>query len=213
MENRLREIKAARFPNITIGITPGHFVTRHSHINYYVDVNNISLHQKMAKEAGQALAAQYAVATPVDTIVCLDGGEVIATFMAAALSKEDSLSINAGADIAIITPETNPTGQLLLRDNTRPLVEGKHVMLLVAQATTGITLDQAVDYIQYYGGQVSGICALFSAIKKVRGMHVNALFTLDDVPGYATYTAEDCPECKAGKKIDALVNNFGYSKL
>jgi len=86
-------------------------------------------------------------------------------------------------------------------------------MLLVAKATTGKTLNQAIDYIQYYGGRVSSICALFSAIKQVEGIPVNALFTTDDIPGYETYEPDDCPECKEGKKIDALVNNYGYSKI
>ena len=27
------------------------------------------------------------------------------------------------------------------------------------------------------------------------------------------YDAEDCPICKEGKRIDALVNSFGFSKL
>jgi len=54
---------------------------------------------------------------------------------------------------------------------------------------------------------------LFSAINQVEGIPVNALFTTDDIPGYETYEPDDCPGCKEGKKIDALVNNYGYSKI
>lgn len=213
MERRLRVIKALRYPDISIEIIPGHFATRHSHINYYVDLIKVTCHQKMAKAAGQALASQYASVTPVDSIVCLDGGEVVAAFMAASLSRKDSHSVNEGSDISIVTPETNSAGQLILRDNTQNMIKDKSVMLLVAKATTGKTLNQAIDYIQYYGGRVSSICALFSAIKQVEGIPVNALFTTDDIPGYETYEPDDCPGCKEGKKIDALVNNYGYSKI
>lgn len=213
MERRMRTIKAQRYPEIAIDIIPGHFATRHSHINYYVDLLKVTCHQQMAKEAGRALAVSYAATTPVDTIVCLAGGEVVAAFMAASLSRTDSRSVNAGADIAIVTPETNSAGQLILRDNTQNMISDKNVMLLAAQATTGKTLNQAIDYIHYYGGRVSGICALFSAIKQVDEFPINALFTTEDVPGYETHDSDDCPECKEGKKIDALVNNYGYSKL
>ena len=34
-----------------------------------------------------------------------------------------------------------------------------------------------------------------------------------DLPGYASYEFKDCPYCKQGIKLDALVNSFGYSKL
>ena len=30
---------------------------------------------------------------------------------------------------------------------------------------------------------------------------------------YESYDYHDCPYCKAGKKVDALVNSFGYSSL
>lgn len=213
MERRLRVVKAPMYPDIEIGIIPGHFATRHSHINYYVDMIKITCNQKSAMAAGQALASKYAAAVAVDSIVCLDGGEVVAAFMAAALSRKDLRSVNAGADISIVTPETNSSGQLILRDNTQQLIRDKSVMLLVSQATTGKTLRQAIDYIQYYGGRVSGICALFSAVGQVEGIPVHALFTTENVPGYETHRPDDCPECRAGKKIDALVNNYGYSKL
>ena len=213
MERRIRVIKALKYPDIAIEIIPGHFATRHSHINYYVDLIKVTCHQKMAMEAGQALAVQYASVIPVDTIVCLDGGEVVAAFMAASLSRKDSRSISAGSDISIVTPEINSAGQLILRDNTQNMIKEKSVMLMVAKATTGKTIDQAMEYIQYYGGRVSGICAMFSAIRQVEGIPVNALFTTDDIPGYETYEPDDCPQCKEGKRIDALVNNYGYSKL
>lgn len=213
METRVRQIKARIFPEITINVTPGHFATRHSHINYYVDLTNVKCQHKMARQAANALASQYSATIPVDTIVCLDGAEVVAAFLAVALSQSNSRSLNAGASIAIVTPETNAAGQLIFRDNTQHMIWNKSVLLLVASATTGKTINQAIECIHYYSGRASGICALFSAINKINDMPVNAIFTTEDVPGYETFNAGDCPECRAQHKIDALVNNYGYSKL
>lgn len=213
METRTREIKAKKFPDISVRIIPGHFATRHSHINYFIDLTDVVSHQKKALAAGKTFASQYSSNTAVDTIVCLDGGEVVAAFMAEALSNIDRYAVNAGSDIAIVTPETNSAGQLILRDNTQNLVWGKNVVILAAQASTGKTLEQAIDYIRYYGGKVTGICAIFSAVDKVEDYTINALFTKNDLPGYETHDMSDCPECAAGHKIDALVNNYGYSKL
>ncbi len=213
METRVREIKARKYPDISIKVTPGHFATRHSHINHYVDITEIKSLQRMAQQAGEALARQFSVQIPIDTIVCLDGGEVIAAFLAAALSRPDIRALNKNADIAIVTPERNTSGQIIFRDNTQRMIWNRDVLLLVASATTGGTLNQAIESIQYYSGRVSGIAALFSAVDRVRGIEVNSVFTAEDVPNYHTYNAADCPDCKAGHKIDALVNDYGYSRL
>lgn len=213
METRLREIKAKKYPEISIKVTPGHFATRHSHINFYVDVTEIKCYQKMAKLAGEALANQYRAQAPVDTIVCLDGAEVIAAFLASALSKNEGRTVNAGVDIAIVTPERNTSGQMIFRDNMQRMIWNKNVLLLVASATTGQTLNQAVESVQYYSGRVIGIGALFSAIERVKDIELLSVFTIEDVPGYKTFGAADCPECRAGHKIDALVNDYGYSRI
>ncbi len=213
MEKRVREIKAKKFPKISMKVTPGHFATRHSHINYYVDITETKSSQRAAKRVGEALASQFSDLTPVDTIICLDGAEVVAAFMAAALTSNQDRNINADADIAVVTPERNHSGQMIFRDNTQPMIWNKNVLLLVASATTGKTLNQAIDSVQYYSGRVTGIGSIFSAIDKVREFEIKSVFSSDDVPGYATYSAADCPECKAGRKIDAIINEFGYSRI
>ncbi len=213
METRAREIKAHHNHLISMRITPGHFATRHSHINYYVDLTNIKCQHKIAQLAGRELAAPYIRTTPIDTIVCLDGVEVVASFVAMTLSESTSQSINAGNSIAIVTPEINSSGQLIFRDNVQSMIWNRGVLLLVASATTGNTITQAVECIDYYSGRISGISAIFSAISKAGDCEINSIFTIDDVPGYETYLPADCPSCKAHHKIDALVNSYGYSKL
>ena len=45
------------------------------------------------------------------------------------------------------------------------------------------------------------------------GYPVASIFNTHDLPDYETYDSHSCPWCKQGKKIDALVNSFGYSSL
>ena len=35
----------------------------------------------------------------------------------------------------------------------------------------------------------------------------------DDIPGYSSYNRHDCPFCKKGHRVEALVNSFGYSEF
>ena len=58
-----------------------------------------------------------------------------------------------------------------------------------------------------------GICAIFSAVTKIAGMEIKTIFTSKDVPDYRAYDPHECPMCKEGSRVEALVNSFGYSKL
>ena len=39
------------------------------------------------------------------------------------------------------------------------------------------------------------------------------IMQVHDLQGYRSYDAAECPWCRAGQRLDALVNSFGYSKL
>lgn len=69
---------------------------------------------------------------PIDTIVCLDGCEVIGAFLASELSRSGVLSTNAHKTIYVVTPEFNSNGQMIFRDNLKPEIYGKNVLLLLA---------------------------------------------------------------------------------
>ena len=49
--------------------------------------------------------------------------------------------------------------------------------------------------------------------KAAAGFPVHSVYDLNDLPNYASYDYRDCPYCKAGRRLDALVNSFGYSSL
>jgi orotate phosphoribosyltransferase len=207
MEDRLKIIGSGK---VSIGIMPGHFATNHSHVNFYVDMTSIKTSCKMAEEAAQELAAAVS-GTYIDTIVCLEGTEILAAFLARDLSQS---GINKGSDISLVTPETNSVNQMIFRDNVQKKIWGKKVLLLIASASTGKSIQRAVDCLQYYSGELVGISAIFSAIGfNNDGMKINALFGPTDLPDYQNYSPADCPLCKGSRKVDALINSFGYSKL
>ena len=101
----------------------------------------------------------------------------------------------------------------MLRDNIIPAVKGKNVLILAASVTTGYTANAAIEAVKYYGGSVAGVSAIFATVDECSGYEVHSVFDPTDLQGYASYPAHQCPMCKQGRKIDALVNSHGYSKL
>lgn len=209
MEGRIQSIDSRKNRKIKIGVIPGHFATNHSHINYYVDMTSIKTSHKMAKAAAKQLAETYAN-THIDTIICLEGTEILGAFLADKLSDG---GINEGADISVITPELNSNNQMIFRDNTQKKIWGKQVMILISSISTGKTINRAIECLQYYNGRLAAIGAIFSAITESNGVDIHAIFSRDDIPSYDTYLSGDCPMCKGGQKVDAIVNSFGYSKI
>ena len=45
------------------------------------------------------------------------------------------------------------------------------------------------------------------------GCPVKSIGSVAELPDCESYDYHDCPYCRAGKKVDALVNSFGYSSL
>ena len=193
--------------DLFLRVAKGHFATSHSHINYYIDVTT----QKSRLSEAKAVAYQHN--TIVDTVLCLDGTQVIGTCLANELTKDGFSNMNAHQTIYVITPEYTTGSQIILRDNLAPMVKGKHVLILAASITTGYTAQAAIEAVNYYGGTVAGLSAIFATTTECLGIPVTSIFDPSSLPDYASYDSRECPMCKAGQHIDALVNSFGYSAL
>ena len=137
-------------PEVFMKVIPGHFVTPNSHINYYIDMTTMKSRLNEARNAAAALAKEYVASTIVDSIVCMDGCEVIGAFLAEELTKAGIISVNQHQTIYVVTPEYDLTGQMIFRENMQMMIKGKHVVLLLASTTTGTTLGRAVECIQYF---------------------------------------------------------------
>ena len=204
---------ATKRNNLFLRVALGHFATSNCHSNYYIDVVAQKARLSEARAVAEELSTYYYTDTIVDTILCLDGTEVIGACLADSLSKADVINMNAHKSIYVVTPETASGNQLLFRDNIIPMIAGKHVMILAVSVASGKTVEAAIDAVRYYGGTLSGVSALFSTAKECGGLPVHSVFDPNDLPDYHCYPAHECPMCKAGQKIDALVNCHGFSKL
>ncbi len=211
MDARLEDLRSTRNPKARIKVMQGHFATSNSHLNTYIDMSTVKTRHNNARETAKELAQEY-MSTPIDSIVCLEETEVIGTFMAEFLS-DNRMSLSFGNNISVITPEYNGMGQILFRDNKQRMVKNQQVLILAASVTTGKTLRRAINSVVYYDGTICGVAAIFSAVRKIVGIEIKTIFTSKDLPDYRAYEPADCPMCKAGQRVEALVNSYGYSKL
>ena len=203
MEKRIFKIHSNADNRVALKVIPGHFVTSHSHINYYVDLTTLQARQNEAEAAAKLLARKYENSTVVDTIA----------YLAQELTKGGIMCLNAHKTIYVTAPEQDINGQMIFRDNSKIMVQNKNILILSTSITTGVTLEKAIRSVEYYGGKVQGIASIFSFVKEAHGVEVNSIFNADDMSGYASFDEKDCPMCRTGQRIDAIVNGFGYSKI
>ena len=114
--------------DLVLRVAKGHFATSHSHINYYIDVTMQKTRLSEARAVALELVSSYTHTTIVDTILCLDGTEVIGACMASELTRDGYVNMNAHQTIYVVTPEHTTGSQIILRDNLAPMVKGKHVL-------------------------------------------------------------------------------------
>ena len=166
-----------------------------------------------AKAVAAELLSYYQTTTVIDTILCLDGMQVVGTCLAEALTNNNFMNLNAHKTIYVVTPEHTSGSQIIFRDSIAPAIVGKNVLILAASVVTGFTAKSAIDAIQYYGGHVAGISGIFATVDKYMGYDVVSAFNPNDLPEYNSYLSHECPMCKRGQRIEGLVNSFGFSKL
>jgi orotate phosphoribosyltransferase len=213
MEGRMVKFYSRESNLLAMHVIPGHFATSHSHINYYIDVTSLKTRTAEARESAKVLYSKLPKSGYIDTIICMDGTEVIGAFLSQEIEHGGILSTNQHDTIYVVSPEINNNNQMLFRDNNKGAIAGKHVVLLLATTTTGETIRRSLECIRYYGGIVESVASIFSTVSEVDGVEVETLFDREDVPGYEAYPVHNCPFCKKGHQIEAMVNGFGYSKL
>lgn len=162
--------------DVTLRVAQGHFATRHSHTNYFIDVTNQQSCLQEAEAVAQQLAQNNLSYTMIDTILCMDGTRVIGTCLARQLTQGGYRSINAGKEIYLLRENVSLDGKLIFRDNARFMLEGKNVLILLASITTGSTVQKGMRCVRYYGGNVAGVASIYSHLKEVDGTPVISLF-------------------------------------
>ena len=150
--------------SIPLRIAKGHFAARRCHVNYYLDMTYTKHRLGEAKQAAKELVSKLDKSTPVDSILCLEGTEVLGTCIAEELMDAGIEITNEHKTIYVVTPEQTTGNQTIFRSNTAHLIRNRHVLILAATIASGAMVMDAVNAVKYYGGIPEGICSIFSAI-------------------------------------------------
>ena len=208
-----KKIDYSRNKDVVLRYIPGHFITPNSHVNYYMDLSDMKSRQREARATGEELAEMYLASDVIDTILCLNNMEVVGAYLANKLTKAGIISANAHKTMYITSPEYNHSGQMMFRENNQHMIKGKYVLILIDTATTGETLKSAIRSVRYYQGMTVGISAIYSQATQIDDIAIRALYSIADLPDYASHPIDNCPLCKNGIPVDAICNGFGYSTL
>ena len=203
----------SEYSEIPLRIAKGHFATSHSHINYFVDMTFTKHRLAEARQAARELAIKYRSSEIVDTILCLDGTEVLGACLADELIEQGIRNENEHNTLYVITPEITTGNMQIFRENIAHLIRGRHILVLAASVTTGGAVLEAIEAVRYYGGIPVGICSIFSCLDKCGEFPVTTIFHSKVLEDYSSVPASQCPLCKAGVKLDALVNSYGISSF
>ena len=149
MTEEFVNLRSRKNPKARIKLMGGHFATMNSHVNTYIDMSTVKTRHNNARETAATLAEEYKTGTMVETIVCLKNTEVIGAFMAEHLADTGRISMSAGNNISVVTPEFDTMGQILFRDSNQRMIEGKQVLILTDSVTTGALLAKAVEAVLY----------------------------------------------------------------
>ena len=91
---RTQVIRSRENPNLELIAFHGHFATRHSHNSHYLDITRLKHEYSLAHDTALALANHYIYEKSIDTIICMDGSEVIGAFLARQLTQKILFSAN-----------------------------------------------------------------------------------------------------------------------
>ena len=199
--------------SIPLRIARGHFATNNCHVNYYIDMTYTKHRLAEAREAAKEIVKKLDKSSPIDTVLCLEGTEVLGTCIAEELINIGIQITNEHGTIYVVTPEHTSGNQTIFRSNTAHLIRNRHVLILAASIASGAMVLDAVNAVKYYGGIPEGICAIFSAGQKCAGITINSIFNAEILGDFMCVPAAECPLCKSGVKLDALVNSYGISSL
>ncbi|HHU48456.1 MAG: hypothetical protein ACOYEH_05320 [Caldicoprobacterales bacterium] len=213
MKNKGFDVSLTKNPTIKMKVVPGHFTTNSFHLSHYLDLNNLKTNASVARDVARELALPYLTTTLVDTIVCMEGTEVVGAYMAEELLLESTSAINRGRQIHVVMPVSNVYRKLVFQHDMQELIDNRNILLLLSSISSGATLNSALECLTYYGGRIAGISALFNAYPEQLEHKINSMFTGDDIPGYQLYSPNKCPICSEGRKLDAIIIHDGYIKI
>ena len=83
-----------------------------------------------------------------------------------------------------------------------------------AQGRVEEIVSGAIEAIRYYGGNTVGVCSIIANIEECGGLPVTAIFHTEHLwSDFISLPSHECPLCKTGVKLDAMVNTYGFSSF
>jgi orotate phosphoribosyltransferase len=213
MKDRAYKVSLTKNPKISVKVIPGHYATNSAHINNYLDVSPLKSNALVARDVARELAIPYLSSSLVETIVCMENTKVIGAFIAEELLQHGMSVMNSESEINVVTPLNNTSGKMIFFDSEIKLITNRKILLLVATISSGKTVNNTLECLEYYGGELAGISTLFLASDLNLDLEVNTLFTAEDIHDYKIYNPSECELCKAGVKVNAIISSEGYKKI
>jgi len=235
MLENVKKIPSKTNPELSLSVIPGHFSSDRFHVNYYIDMTTLKTRMNQAQLVAKEMCNKYvykvnvptdvngffntsfvnafAQTEKIDTIICMDGCEVIGAYVAEELSKTGISTNNLHKTFYVVSPEFDSAGQMIVRDNIKPMIKGKNVLVILASAMSGRTIYKSIKCIQAYGGNVKGISVIFGVVDEIEGYPVHSVFSKADLPDFELAEPENCSACKNNVPLTAIVNSYGYSVL
>ena len=206
-------VTSEKNPRISVQVASGHFATSSAHRSHYIDIARLKSNSSVARHAARELAAPYLTNTIVDVIVYMDGTEILAAYLADELLQAGYAVINANSEIHIVTPMIRADGRFVFHQSVQEKISNKNAILIVASMSTGATANSVLECLTYYGCNLVGISAIYTAVPEINDRPIHALFSIEDIPDFRFYDPADCEMCKAGQKLNAVFNSEGYTEL
>ncbi len=162
----------------------GHFLlTSGRHSDKYLQCGKIFQYTKYSEELCKALADQFKD----------DGIDVVIGPAIGAIQMAYEVSRHLGVKNIFAEREN---GEMTLRRNFT-IAPGQKVLVVEDVVTTGGTVREVMDIVKQNGGDVAGVGAVVDRTggKIDFGVKFGAVISMD----VASYDADECPICKAGK--------------
>ncbi|MDP2651005.1 MAG: phosphoribosyltransferase family protein [bacterium] len=184
----------------------GHYIgVSGSHFGTYMNKDALYMHTEEVSKVCGIIAEKYAgegieiVAAPAT------GGIVLSQWTAHHLSSVE------GREVLSIYTEKNKEGVQVLKRGYDVVAQGKRVLVLEDNVSTGNSVLQTIQAIKAAGADVVGVCALVNRDpKEVNTAKLGApLNSLVEYP-VEMYPKEDCPLCQKGVAINI---NLGHGSL
>jgi len=180
-----------------------HFVgTSGRHMSLYVNKDALYPHTKETSRMGE-LFAEKNKNLDIDVVAAPAlGGIILSTWTAYHLSQIKNKDI-----LGVYTEKTPDKNQIFTRGYDK-LVQGKNVLVIEDNVTTGGSVKKVVESVRAAGGNVVAVCVMFNRDPdNITSETIGAPFSSLAVIKAESWDEADCPLCKKGIPINTTVGH------